>query len=503
METIRTTSSVWPNRSKSSKARNRLRIATLDGEAVDVGSRALDDFAARLDGRLLEPGDTRFDEAVGTWNAMISKTPALVVQPVSVRDVQHAIRFARAWGLLLSVKGGGHNIAGTSLADGGMTLDMSRMATIDVDRDRRAARVGPGCRLGDVDRVTQEHGLATVLGFVSRTGVAGLTLGGGFGYLTRRFGWTVDNLEEVEIVTADGEVRRAASDEHEDLFWAVRGGGGNFGVVTRFTFRLHDVGPDITAGLVLWDAEESDEVVALYREAAEAAPRELTLAVMMRLAPPAPFVPEAMHGKPVIALIACHTGDSQQALTDLAPIRSFGRPIADRIVRKRYAEQQSMFDATQPDGLNQYWKSEFLPGLSGGLLETYRKRATRITSPMSQATVFQLGGAALEGDATAASFANRDAAYIFLGAGTWPPGAGDDEVHREWVRSTWEAILPYSTGGNYINVQTVDEDETRLRGAYRDNLEHLARVKAIYDSDNLFRVNRNIAPARRRLSEPV
>jgi FAD/FMN-containing dehydrogenase len=372
-----------------------------------------------------------------------------------------------------------------------------------VDPDRRVAHVGPGCRLGDVDRATQEHGLATVLGFISRTGVAGLTLGGGFGYLSRRFGWTVDNLEEVEIVTADGEVRRAASDEHEDLFWAVRGGGGNFGVVTSFTFRLLDVGPDITGGVVLWDAEESEEVAQLYREAADAAPRELTLALMMRLAPPAPFVPDSMHGKPVIALFACHTGDPRQAEKDLAPIRECGKPIADLIVAKRYVEQQSMFDATQPNGLHQYWKSEFLPGLSGDLLETYRRHATEMTSPMSQAIIFALGGAVAENDAAATSFANRDAAYVFFAAGTWSPDSAEAEVHRGWARSAWEAVVPYSTGGNYINVQTVDEDETRLRGAYRDNLEHLARVKAAYDPDNLFRVNRNIAPARCRVSAPI
>jgi FAD/FMN-containing dehydrogenase len=467
----------------------------LDGDRVEVDAEALDRFSAALDGRALRPSDSRFDEAIRIWNGMFSKRPALVVQPLSADDVRAAIRFARANGILLSIKGGGHNIAGTSLADGGLTLDMSRMRSVEVDAERRLARVGPGCLLGDVDRATQEHGLATVLGFVSETGVAGLTLGGGFGYLTRRFGWTVDNLDEAEVVTADGEIRRAAPDEHDDLLWAVRGGGGNFGIVTRFTFRLHEVGPEITGGLVAWDADEASDVLALYRELAEAAPRELTLAVMIRLAPAAPFLPERWHGKPIVAVIACHTGDPSRAADDLAPLRALRRPIADVIRLKPYVEQQSMFDATQPKGMHNYWKSEFLPRLSDELLETYRQQGAGMASPMSQLVIFQLGGALADHDATATSFGNRDADSFFAAAGCWPPGTPDYENDRGWARSAWEAIRPYSTGGNYINVQTADDDDTRLREAYRDSLERLATVKAAYDPNNLFRVNRNIAPA--------
>jgi FAD/FMN-containing dehydrogenase len=467
----------------------------LDGEPVDVGVQALEALSARLDGPTLRPGDAGFNEAIRIWNGLISKRPALVVQPVSIGDVREAIGFARANGLLLSIKGGGHNIAGTSLADGGLTLDMSRMKSVEVDAEQRVARVGAGCLIGDVDRATQEHGLATVFGFVSETGVAGLTLGGGFGYLTRRFGWTVDNLEEVEIVTADGQVRRPAGDENEDLFWAVRGGGGNFGVVTQFTFGLHEVGPEITGGFIAWDAQKADEVLALYREMTEAGPRELTLAVTMRLAPPAPFIPASWHGLPIVGMIACHTGDLSQAAKDLAPIRALGVPIADLIVRKRYVEQQSMFDASQPNGMHNYWKSEFLPGLSDEFLQTYRQHAARIASPMSQAILFQLGGALAEHDPRATPFGNRDAGHVFFAAGCWPPGTPDAETHRSWARSAWEAIRPYSTGGSYINVQTTDEDETRMRGAYGDNLDRLAKVKATYDPDNLFRVNRNIPPA--------
>jgi FAD/FMN-containing dehydrogenase len=472
-----------------------IHMTGLDGDQVEIRDEAREAFSSRLEGPVLLPGGAGFADAVRIWNGMVAKTPALVVQPVSAGDVREAVGFARAHGLLLSIKGGGHNIAGTSLADGGLTLDMSRMKTVEVDPGRRIARVGPGCLLGDVDRVTQEHGLATVLGFVSQTGVAGLALGGGFGYLTRRFGWTVDNLVEVEIVTADGEVRRAAADEHEDLFWAVRGGGGNFGVVTRFDFRLHEVGPGVTGGLVLWPSERADEVMDLYRDLTAGGPRELTLVMTMRLAPPAPFIPEPFHGHPVVGMLLCHTGDPSRAAEDVAPIRSLGDPVADLIVEKRYVEQQSMLDATQPKGLHNYWKSEFFAGLSDDLMATFRDNAYLATSVLSQSVIFQLGGALAELDPATGPFANRDAAHIYFAAASWPPNAPDGDRHRAWARSSWEAVRPYRTGGNYVNVQTFDDDDVRLREAYGDSFGRLAQVKATYDPENLFRVNRNIPPA--------
>lgn len=472
-----------------------MQMTGLDEDVVYVDSQALNALSEPFDGRALRPGDPGFEAATLIWNGMISKRPALVLQPLTPAEVRVAVGFARANGTLLSIKGGGHNIAGTSLADGGITLDMSRMRTVEVDVERRLAHVGPGCLLRDVDRATQEHGLATVLGFVSETGVAGLTLGGGFGYLTRRFGWTVDNLEEVEIVTADGEVRRAANDEHEDLFWALRGGGGNFGVVTRFTFRLHEIGPDVTAGVVVWDADDAAEVLPVYRELAEAAPQELALGVVIRFAPPLPIIPERWHGKPVVLVIACHTGDPSRASADLAPLRALGRPIADGVGRKRYVEQQSMFDASQPKGMHNYWKSEFLPRLSDELLEAFRQQGAGMASRMSMLWILQLGGALADHDPMTTSFGNRDADAIFLASGCWPPGAAGDQDDRAWARSAWESLRPYSTGGNYINVQTADDDDTRLREAYRESLDRLADVKRAYDPDNLFRVNRNIAPA--------
>jgi FAD/FMN-containing dehydrogenase len=472
-----------------------MRMTGLDGTVIDVGSKALDSLAATLHGRALRPDDPGFEEAIQIWNAMNSKRPALVVQSLSADDVRAAIRFAEANGILLSIKGGGHNIAGTSLADGGLTIDMSRMSTVEVDVERKRAHVGPGCRLRDVDGATQKHGLATVLGFVSETGVAGLTLGGGFGYLTRRFGWTVDNLEEVEIVTADGEVRRAAPNEHEDLFWALRGGGGNFGVVTRFTFRLHEIGPEVTAGVVVWDVDEAAEVLPVYRQLAEEAPRELALGLVIRFAPALPVIPERWHGKPVVLVMACHTGDESRASRDLAPLRALGRPIADAVGRRRYVEQQSMFDASQPKGMHNYWKSEFLSGLSDEVLETFRQQGDQMASPMSMLWILQLGGALADHVAMDTPFGNRDADAIFAAAGCWDPDVPEHERDGAWARSAWEALRPYSTGGNYVNVQTAEDDDTRLREAYRGSLDRLAKIKAAYDPHNLFRVNRNIAPS--------
>ena len=353
-------------------------------------------------------------------------------------------------------------------------------------------RSGPGCLLGEVDQATQAHGLATVLGFVSETGVAGLTLGGGFGYLTRRFGWTVDNLAEVEVVTADGQVRTANRDENAELFWALRGGGGNFGVVTRFSFRLHQVGPTITGGLIIWSAERAAEVLAAYRDLTESAPRELTASTIVRLAPPAPFLPQAWHGKPVVGIQVCHSGANAEA--DLAAVRALGNPIVDLTGPKPYAAVQSMLNVMEPKWLHRYWKAEFLPGLSSEFLDAFRSSALRVTSPLSQSIIFHVGGALNDHEDDDGAVGNRDAHYIGGFAATWPPGAPADP-HVAWARNGWERIRPFSTGGNYVNFQLAEDDTARTAAAYGSNYQRLQRVKATYDPDNLFRVNRNIAPA--------
>jgi FAD/FMN-containing dehydrogenase len=468
-------------------------IAGLEGGRVKLTSAQLEDFDSRLEGSLLCAADDGWDDAVLLWNAMVTKTPALVVQPESAQDVAETVGFARAHGLLLSVKGGGHNIAGTAIAEGGLTLDMSRMNTVAVDSEAKLAHVGPGCRLKDVDAATQAHGLATTLGFVSQTGVAGLTLGGGFGYLMRRFGWAADNLEEVEIVSADGEIRVANRRENSDLHWAVRGGGGNFGVVTRFTFRLHEVGPTITGGMIAWGAGRADEVLRAYRDLTESAPRELAVAVAAFTAPPAPFLPEEWHGKLVVGMLVCHSG--ADPADDLAPIRALGEPIADLVGELPYTEQQSLVDDMDPNGLCQYWKTEYLPGLSGEYLDAFRAGALSVTSPHSYSVIFHVGGALNDLADDDGAVGNRDARFISGFSGAWEPDDHRGDEHVAWVWESWERIRPFSTGGNYVNFQLAEDDTARTADAYGANFERLRHVKAKYDPENLFRSNRNISPA--------
>ena len=470
-------------------------VAGLDGGLVRLTAEQLHELDSRVECPLLRAGDAGWDDAVLIWNGMVAKAPALVLRPTSAAQVAAAVGFARDHGLLLSIKGGGHNMAGTSIAERGLTFDMSRMRDVTVDPDARLAHVGPGCLLRDVDRATQAHGLATPLGsFNSEVGVAGLTLGGGLGYLTRRFGWTVDNLEEVEIVTADGQIRTAGRDENADLFWALRGGGGNFGVVTRFTFRLHEVGPIITGGLMVWGADRVDDVLATYRDLTESAPRELTAAVTVRLAPPAPFLPQEWHGKPIIGLLVCHSGADAEG--DLAPVRALGDPIADLVAERPYTDQQSLLDGMEPKGHHYYWKTEYLAGLTNEFLDTFRDSALKVTSPLSDSIIIHLAGALNERADDDGAVGNRDARYMTAFAGQWPAHARDDE-HVAWVREAWKTIRPFSTGGNYLNFQTADEDEERVRATYGPNFDRLVEAKETYDPENLFRRNRNVRPRAR------
>jgi FAD/FMN-containing dehydrogenase len=466
-------------------------VTCLHGGRVGVTGSDLGALQSRIAGPILREGDGGWAEAVHVWNAMITKTPALVIQPTTASDVAAAVDFARQRGLLLSVKCGGHNIAGTSIADGGLMLDMSRMRDVVVDPVARVARVDGGCLVRDVDAATQAHGLATTLGFVSDTGVAGLTLGGGFGYLMRRFGWAADNLEEVEIVTADGVVRRAARDREADLFWAIRGGGGNFGVVTRFTFRLHRVGPMVTGGIRVWDAVHADEVLAAFRSLTETAPRELTAAAMIRLAPPAPFVPAEAHFKPVVGLLVCHSG--ADPMPDLEPLRALPSPLVDLVEQRSYTAQQSMLDELDPPGFNQYWKTEFLPRLRAEYLQTWRDAALAVASPMSYSVIFHIAGASNERDPDDGAVANRDAHFVTGFSGVWPVGTDGSGIVAA-VRDGWSQIQRFSTGGNYVNFQLAEDSDSRTAAAYGQNLGRLREVKAEYDPENFFRSNRNISP---------
>lgn len=469
-------------------------LTGLDGDRIPLSDEQLGALRARVEGRLIRRGDDGWDEAVLTWNGMVAREPTLVLQPESARDVAAAVGFARENGLLIGVKGGGHNIAGTAIAEGGLVLDMSRMRAVEVDPEARLARVGPGCLLRDLDAATQEHGLATVLGFISEVGVAGLTLGGGLGYLARRFGWTVDNLEEVEIVTADGAIRTAHQDENAELFWALRGGGGNLGVVTRFTFRLHEVGPTVHGGLIAWPFARADEVMRRYRAMTAEAPRELAAWLLMIHGPPAPFVPVEWQGEKLCGMCICYSGDLARTDEVLAPVRALGDPVVDLLADMPYTQVQSYLDETEPKGMHYYWRTGYLAELADGLLATVRDAFADCPIPGAELGFLHLEGALNEHAEDDGAVGNRDARYVMGVNGMWEPDEPRAEEYIRWIRDAWERHLPFSTGRNYVNFLTADETDERVRATYGANYERLAAAKQAYDPGNLFRMNRNVPP---------
>ncbi len=471
-----------------------MNAKTIDGREIVLPQATLDGLKMRLKGPVLLPGDAGYNESRTVWNAMIDRTPALVVRCLGTADVIACVQFAREHQLLLCIKGGGHNIAGLATADGALMLDLSLMRGVWVDARRQVAHAQAGCTLGDLDRETQVHGLATVLGFVSMTGIAGLTLGGGFGYLTRRWGWTTDNVIGMDVVTADARRVRATSEENPDLFWGLRGGGGNFGVVTGIDYKLHPVGPEIVGGLVAWPARDAPAVLELYRTLAEEAPPELTLVTLMRPAPPAPWLPKEMHGKPIVALLACHSGKPEEGEKAVAAIKSFGTPIGDVLVRRPYAQLQTLLDGTQPKGRRYYWKSEYLASVGPELCEGFMAHAAKIRSPHSSMILFQIGGALNEVEDDHSPVGNRDARYVLNIGGAWEQEA-DDAANVAWAREAWNDLKAFSTGGTYINFLTQDEGPERIEAALGRSLVRLGEVKSRWDPENVFRTNRNIPPA--------
>jgi FAD/FMN-containing dehydrogenase len=465
-----------------------------DSQHVESHQAVVSDLERQIRGPLIQPGDPEYDEARSVWNAIIDRRPALIVRCAGIDDVVTGVNAARTHGLSLSIKGGGHNIAGLAVCEGGLMLDMSALRGVQVDPARRVARAEPGCLLGDVDRETQAHGLAAVLGFVSATGCAGLTLGGGFGYLTRRFGWTTDNLAAIELVTADGRVVRASDSENSELFWGLCGGGGNFGVATSFEYKLHPVGPDVFAGAVAWRGEEAASVLELYRSVLTGAPRELACVASLRLAPPAPWIAKEVHGKPIVALFACYSGRLEGAERVLAPIKSFGSPVGDILQQRTYVSQQSLLDATQPKGRRYYWKSEYLRSFDPSLFTRAIEHASRIVSPHSAILFFPVDGATNELPEDHSAVGNRDAVGVLNIAAAWER-ATDDQRNIEWARTAWRDLRQFSTGGTYINFLTEEEGDDRTRAAYRTNYPRLAQLKAIWDPGNLFHANKNIGRA--------
>jgi len=458
-----------------------------------LDTKLIDSFKASLRGELIQPTDSGYDEARAIWNGMIDRRPALVARCRGVADVVSCVNFAREHGLPLSIKGGGHNISGLAVGDGALVIDMSLMRGVWVDPISRTAHAQAGCLLGDVDRETQIHGLAAVLGFVSATGIAGLTVGGGFGYLTRQFGWTSDNLLSMEVVTADGQIVRASKKDHADLFWGLCGGGGNFGVVTDFEYKLYPVGPEVIAGGIAWGAEFTAEVLEMFRSVMEKAPPELVCVPALRIAPPAPWLAKDVHGKPIVALFVCHTGPLSEGEKLVAPIKAFGTPVGDIIQRRPYVSQQSLLDATQPKGRRYYWKSEYLSRLEPKLFRSMITYADKITSPHSAILLFPVYGALNRLPEDHSAVGNRDSAWVLNITASWDKSE-DDKANIDWARAAWEEMRDFSTGGTYINFLTEEEVDNRIRAAYRKNYERLVEVKTKWDPNNLFRLNKNIAP---------
>jgi len=470
-----------------------MKMTTLQGLERDIAQDAFNALKMRLRGPVLLPGEAAYEESRTIWNSMIDRRPAAIVHCLGTGDVVACVQFARDHDILLSVKGGGHNIAGLAVADGSLMLDMSLMRGVWIDPSNRIAHAQAGCLLGDVDRETQLHGLAAVLGFVSLTGITGLTLGGGFGYLTRRWGWTSDTVTGIDLVTADGRLVHASSNDNEDLFWGLRGGGGNFGVVTGIDYTLFPVGPEIVGGLVAWPAGEAPKVLELYRTMAEAAPAELTLVAIMRPAPPAPWLPKEVHGTPIVAILACWSGNPEEGEKVVAPIKAFGKPVGDVLIRRPYTQIQALLDATQPKGRRYYWKSEYLARIEPTLAEKAIIHAAKIPSPFSAVILFQIGGALNDLATDHSAVGNRDARYVLNIAGSWERAA-DDAANIAWARQAWNDMKSFSTGGTYINFLTEDEGSERIQAALGDNLARLAEIKAKWDPENMFRTNRNIKP---------
>ncbi len=445
-------------------------------------------------GRLIDAEHADYATARALWNGAIDRRPRLIARCIGAADVVAAVRFARDHDLQIAIRGGGHNVAGTAVCDDGIVIDLSAMRAVRVDPAERRAWVQGGALWGDVDHETQVHGLATTGGIVSHTGVAGLTLGGGIGWLMRKHGLTVDNLLAVDVVTADGKLLRASDDEHPDLFWALRGGGGNFGVVTAFEFRLHCVGPTVLAGPILWDASAAGEVLRFYRDFVRDAPDELGTVVRFGTAPPLPGIPEHLHWRPVLLVGNCYAGPIEDGERHLGPLRAFRTPLVDLVGPAPYVGFQSAIDSTVVHGWNYYWKSTHLPELSDDLIDVIVEHAFSCSSPRSYAALFHLQGAVSRVAEGATAFGNRQASHAITLDGAWRPGEDHGERDTDWARKFFAALGRFRTGV-YVNFLGSDEDPGRVREAYGDRIyERLVELKTKYDPDNVFHHNQNIRP---------
>ena len=471
---------------------NDMSLMNLQAGKTTVSAAAIEAFAWQQRGDVLDASDVSYDEVRAIWNGMIDRKPALIVRCAGAADVVRAVRFARDNRLLVAVRGGGHNIAGNAVCDGGLMIDLSPMTSVRVDAAAKRAWIEPGATLADVDSETQSFGLVLPTGINSTTGIAGLTLGGGFGWITRKFGLTIDSLVSADVVTADGNLLRASETENSDLFWALRGGGGNFGIVTAFEFKLHDLGPQVTAGLVVHPFADAKAVLEQYRQALETAPDELTCWAVMRQAPPLPFLPQEWHGKEVLVLAMCYCGDAASAEKATAGLRAIGKPIADVVGPSPFAGWQQAFDPLLTPGARNYWKSHDFMALSDATIAILLDAVRNLPSPECEIFIAHVGGAAGRIAAGATAFPQRSSHFVMNVHARWREPAMDAACIG-WARQLFEAAKPYAVGTAYINFMPEDEGD-RVEAAYAGNYQRLGELKRRYDPDNLFRMNQNVKP---------
>ncbi len=459
---------------------------------TNLDEAALTALADSFRGQLIRPDDPTYDEHRKVWNGSIDRFPALIARCAGVADVMAAVRFARDTGVVVAIRSGGHSFPGHSVCNGGLVIDLGLMRGVRVDPEARTARAQAGILLGELDRETQAFGLAVPAGIVTHTGLAGLTLGGGIGWLMRKYGLTVDQLLSVDLITADGQFVKASERENADLFWGVRGAGGNFGIVTEFEFRLNPVGPTLLAGPIFWPMEQSPNVLRFYRDWITDVPEELTTIVVHRKMPPLPVIPAELHWRPVVTVICCYAGPVEEGEKVIRPMKEFGSPILDLCTPKPFTAHQAMFDPSFPQGWWYYFRSCDIAELGDEVIDIIAERATQMTSPLTAFPIFQLGGAISRVGENETAFNGRGSGHTININATTATREGFDE-EREWSKGLWSALKPYHTSV-YVNF-LMEEGEERIRQAYgTDRYDRLKALKRRYDPNNFFRLNQNIPP---------
>jgi hypothetical protein len=456
-------------------------------------SDQIDTLRGQIHGEIIQPGDASYDDARTLYNAMIDKRPALVARCADAADVIAAVAFARSAGLDVAVRGGGHNVSGNAMADGGLTIDLSRMNNVHVNPVRRTARVGGGALWRDVDHATHAFGLATPTGIIGTTGVGGLTLGGGFGHLSRSLGLSCDNLISADVVTASGELVTASAEEHPDLFWALRGGGGNFGVVTSFEFQLHPVST-VYAGPIFFDVKDTEHLLRKYRDFMRSVPDEMSAFFSFHQGPPAPFIPEHLHFVPMTTIMTCYNGPAEQGEKILRPLREAAPALVDLVGPMPMPAVNTMFDPIYAPGLQHYWKADYIPRLTDEMIPIHVEHGPNVPSLQSTMHLYPQSGAIQRVGQDETAYSYRDVEYIHnIVAVDADPGNMPRDM--AWMQAYWDALHPLTSGGAYVNFMMADESQERVRATYRDNYDRLTRVKREYDPDNLFHLNQNIRPA--------